>query len=201
MAQQDIADFPITASSTSGTQLAALLNRLSDALFTGRSGTSLPPDAVAGTVWRDTTSGTTHVIKYYNGTVSTELYSVTVATGAIVLPDLDVSGTLGVQGGSIFDGDVIVRGSNFILRDGITDDATLSADVLGFTVTLDTGKTLFMDTVGNLLIDGIAPILDGHLTRKDYVDGKFPGVSAGSFTTVEGKTVSFNSDGVITEVV
>lgn len=57
-----------------------------------------------------------------------------------------------------------------------------------------------LSTDGNLAVSGGAPISPNHLTRKDYVDGKFSNGVSGTFTTADNKTVTV-TNGLITSIV
>lgn len=67
----------INASTTSGNQLATLLNNFRDAYVSGNSGTSRPSALVAGGTWVDTTNDpASWTLKMYNGTTDTSLFTI-----------------------------------------------------------------------------------------------------------------------------
>lgn len=81
---QDI--FPdINPSSTSGNQLAALLNAFKAALMSGLSGTSRPSALLAGGMWVDTTRNALGFwdLKIYTGTQDVVLFAVNLNTGSV----------------------------------------------------------------------------------------------------------------------
>ena len=86
MAQQTAGDFNIIAASTTGSELADILNRMNAALNTAHSGSTAPTYLLNGMLWLDTTSSSEHIMNFYNSgnTAWVELYRVTTATGLIV---------------------------------------------------------------------------------------------------------------------
>lgn len=218
MSQQAASDFDIVPTSTSGTELATLLNALNSALLSGRSGTSLPPSAEAGTIWRDTTSSVTHIVKYYNGTVSTELYSITVADGAITIPtevvlDYADDNFLPLTGGAL-DGDlsmstngatelniattnatgitsIVSRDSSSILR------GKLSFDMFGDSVSLTKYSTIGSAQGSLYFASDSSVTATAHFKAAslEATDG-----ATGTFTTNDAKTVTV-TNGIITAIV
>jgi len=73
MAQIPDGTYPIDPYSTSGVQLAQKLNDKQEADISSHSGISLPSYGVLGTVWLNTAS-TVHVMNFYSGTQSKEIY-------------------------------------------------------------------------------------------------------------------------------
>ena len=70
MSQQNSTDFDIDPTTTSGTELAGILNRLNSAVLSMQSGTSRPAYAVQGFKWLDITD-TVNLEKFFTG--STDL--------------------------------------------------------------------------------------------------------------------------------
>ena len=75
--------FPnINPSTTSGNQLATLLNGFKDAVASGFSGTSRPSNLQSGGYWIDTTNNpTTWDYKIYNGTIDITVFTLDLASG------------------------------------------------------------------------------------------------------------------------
>lgn len=76
MAQPNSGDWPITASETTGNDLADKLNRLTAAQYSGFSGTSRPPNVKAGMIWAKQESSQ-YALMLYNGSSDTEIASST----------------------------------------------------------------------------------------------------------------------------
>ena len=214
MSQQAASDFDIVPTSTSGTELATLLNALNSALLSMRSGTSLPPSSEAGTIWRDTTSATTHIVKYYNGTVSTELYSITVSTGVIVIPASTFNGAITILYGSnpniTIEADtsgghlaIHMKDSSSIKRLALEMEETTGGVTLSQHDSAGSLESqLYLSSTGNAGMWGTpTPSSDSHFANKKYVDDSFPVITGGTFTTADSKTVTYNASGLITNVV
>lgn len=75
----------INPATTSGTQLATLLNDFKNALMSGLSGTSRPSQTTPGGTWIDTTNeGSPNFYwsyKIYDGTTDIEMFRINLATG------------------------------------------------------------------------------------------------------------------------
>lgn len=93
MAQQNTGDFNIIPASTTGDELAAILNRMNAADITMHSDPTAPAYKLNGMFWLDTTSATEHICKYYNSDNTTwiELFRVTIATGSIIFSSARVA--------------------------------------------------------------------------------------------------------------
>lgn len=80
----------IIPTSTSGSQLATLLNDFKDAVISGFSGTARPTELDPGGYWIDTTlAGSpdfTWVFKIWTGTVDVEIFRINLSTGTAGLP-------------------------------------------------------------------------------------------------------------------
>lgn len=83
---QDIWD-TIDPNTTSGTQLATLLNDFKDAVVTGFSGTVRPPNLQANGYWVDITDIGTNILKYmfYDGTNDIEIFKVNTANQSVII--------------------------------------------------------------------------------------------------------------------
>lgn len=86
--------FPdIVPSSTSGNQLASLLNAFKDAVASGFSGTSRPANLQAGGYWIDTTNaGTPNFIwlfKIYTGTADITIFKMNISTNSVSITGSD----------------------------------------------------------------------------------------------------------------
>jgi len=81
MSQLPISHYPINPNTTSGTFLATILNDTEQALLSAQSGSTAPPVALAGTLWLDTSNGTSYVLKFYTGVVWMVLNTFDPSTG------------------------------------------------------------------------------------------------------------------------
>jgi hypothetical protein len=82
MAQIISGDWPIDPAATTGSELAALLNRLTAAVMSGNSGTARPPNITAGMVWTRANASGTFDLMLFRGSADTVLLTVS-ATGVI----------------------------------------------------------------------------------------------------------------------
>ena len=74
-AQLPAADFPINAFTTSGIDLAEVLNRFEDAFHSGNLGTSQPSDATAGCLWTKTNNTGGLDLYVFDGSQNTKIGS------------------------------------------------------------------------------------------------------------------------------
>ncbi len=80
----------INPNTTSGNQLAQILNDFKNAVVSGMSGTSRPTNIQAGGIWVDTTNNpTSWDVKFYTGTVDVTLMTVNLATGTATITNAD----------------------------------------------------------------------------------------------------------------
>ena len=82
----------INAATTSGTQLAQILNDFKDALVSGLSGATRPANIQAGGGWIDTTNAPSYwIYKVYTGSVDAEVFRVNLSTGKASFTGTDSS--------------------------------------------------------------------------------------------------------------
>lgn len=86
MSMINAGDFPIDPNVVDGTELAARLNRLKDAIYSGLSNTTRPPDITAGGTWVKFTAPSTYTLMVFNGTVDAAVAVGDVTSGTIALP-------------------------------------------------------------------------------------------------------------------
>ena len=84
----------IVPSTTSGNQLATILNDFKAAIVSGLSGTSRPTELEAGGYWVDTTSAPIWLIKLFDGTDDITLFSVNITTNVASIPSGENSFTI-----------------------------------------------------------------------------------------------------------
>lgn len=88
----------INPATTSGTELATLLNDFKDAIMSGLSGTSRPSQLQAGGMWVDTTLEDSPdflwTLKVYDGTSDITLFTINLATGSPSINGADASFTI-----------------------------------------------------------------------------------------------------------
>jgi len=110
------------------------LNDFLNAVRTSHSGTSLPSGAVAGTIWLDTTSATTPILKYYDGTDNITLATINHSTNTVDFNDSSISTPLAVTGNATAGAELRLpedtdNGSNYIALkapDSIASNVTLT---------------------------------------------------------------------------
>jgi hypothetical protein len=95
------------------------LNNFLQAVATSHSGTSLPSGAVAGTIWLDTTSATTPILKYYDGTDNITLATINHSTNTVDFNDSTISTPLAVTGNATAGAEIRLpedtdNGSNYV---------------------------------------------------------------------------------------
>jgi hypothetical protein len=74
------------------------LNNFLQAVGTTHSGTSLPTGASAGLIWLDTTSATSPILKYYDGTDNITLATINHSANTVDFNDSSISTPLAVTG-------------------------------------------------------------------------------------------------------
>lgn len=118
----------IIPSTTSGNQLADLLNEFKDAVVSGFSGTTRPANLQTYGYWVDTTNiGSGYFsMKIYDGTTDIEMFQLNTTTGNIVLGDADSSISI-VKKTDDSIGPVLEMDKSRILGGG----QTLISDILG----------------------------------------------------------------------
>jgi len=110
------------------------LNNFLQAVATSHSGTSLPSGAVAGTIWLDTTSATTPILKYYDGTDNITLATINHSTNTVDFNDSTISTPLAVTGNATAGAEIRLpedtdNGSNYVALkapDTIASNLTLT---------------------------------------------------------------------------
>ena len=110
------------------------LNDFLNAVRTTHSGTSLPSGAVAGTIWLDTTSATTPILKYYDGTDNITLATINHSTNTVDFNDSSISTPLTVTGNATAGAELRLpedtdNGTNYIALkapDSIASNVTLT---------------------------------------------------------------------------
>ncbi|RLC07785.1 MAG: hypothetical protein DRI24_24335 [Deltaproteobacteria bacterium] len=227
MSQQPDSDFDIDPTTTSGADLAGILNRLNDALLTMRSGSQRPTSIQVGTMWLDTANAAVHYVKYYVA-VDTDivLYAIDTGTDKVTIPMLDgeyaalneyniftnsnvFSSSIKLDSPTSISSTITHAQNDIVwMQQGFEREDIAPTRLARYEVKLFDGSipanrtaTFVVDSTGNASVEEPLPTLAAHLTRKDYVDSKFAAVVAGTFTTNDGKTVSYNEFGVITSIV
>lgn len=124
----------INPATTSGTQLATILNDFKEAMVSGMSGTLRPTELDAGGGWIDTSVADTLIYKLYTGSADVEIFRVNTLTNTASVPGAENSFTL----------------------------TKISADTVGPILAflkkriLSSGQVLTGDYLGNLEFKGIA---------------------------------------------
>lgn len=91
---QGISD-DINPASTSGTQLATILNTFKDAIASGFSGTTRPPNLQAGGYWIDTSDNPNKwLYKLYTGVADITIFTINLTTGTVSVSGVDGQFTL-----------------------------------------------------------------------------------------------------------
>ena len=110
------------------------LNDFLNAVRTSHSGTSLPSGAVAGTIWLDTTSATTPILKYYDGVDNITLATINHTANTVDFNDSAISTPLAVTGNATAGAELRLpedtdNGSNYVAikaPDSIASNLTLT---------------------------------------------------------------------------
>lgn len=82
----NVGDFPIDPFVVDGVELAARLNRLKLAIYSGLSNATRPPDITAGGTWVKFTAPSTYTLMLFNGTTDAAVAVGDVTSGTIALP-------------------------------------------------------------------------------------------------------------------
>ncbi len=164
----------INPSTTSGTQLAAILDDFKDAVMSGLSGTSRPPQTTAGGYWVDTTNeGSPNFywkFMLYTGSVDVEVFRVNLSTGKASISGTDstfeVSRTSADQVGALF---------TFLKSRVANDGQVLDGDEIGelrFSVKNDDGDTMVVATMRAIASDDATDAAAGaYLVWETTPDG------------------------------
>jgi hypothetical protein len=96
----------IIASSTSGNQLAVLLNSFKDAIMSGLKGPSRPTQITAGGMWVDDSDEGNNIwtIKIFNGTTDISVFSINIATGVASVMSSDSQFTISKTSADVLPG-------------------------------------------------------------------------------------------------
>jgi len=165
MAQQLIGDFNIDPTTTSGTELASILNRLNSAVLSMQSGTSRPAYAVQGYKWLDVTD-TLNLEKFYTGT-----------TDLSILEYDTVNNVAQVNGGASFTDDTKAIKNKV---SSTIDAVPVPADVQAGEILVNTAdEKIFIknasgdmvDVSGNSVLTGFKnKIINGDFSVNQYAD-------------------------------
>lgn len=147
MAQQLPTNFPIDPFTTSGIELASILNELQDAYKSTQSGTSRPDYAVQGFQWLDIT-GTKNIAKMYTGSVDLWLLEYDTVAGKAI-----------INGGSGFTdkSKSIVNKSSIV-----TTEEPVNTDLIAGEIAINRAdkKLFFLDDSGNTASVETGALLD-----------------------------------------
>lgn len=116
----------INPATTSGTQLATLLDNFKNSLMTTLSGTSRPTELDVGGLWVDDTDPDILILKMWNGTVDIEIARVVEATGKAAVNS--ASGTFEVDQYSADTAGAIMK---FVKRRIASNGQVADGDVIG----------------------------------------------------------------------
>lgn len=164
----------INPSTTSGTQLAAILDDFKDAVMSGLSGTSRPPQTTAGGYWVDTTNeGSPNFywkFMLYTGSVDVEVFRINLSTGKASISGTDstfeVSRTSADQVGALF---------TFLKSRVANNGQVLDGDEIGelrFSVKNDDGDTMVVATMRAIASDDATDAAAGaYLVWETTPDG------------------------------
>lgn len=113
MAQNNISDYPIDPTTTSGTDLADRLNRSQAANASNHSGATRPPYLTAGGMWTKVVAADAMSLMWFDGTTDHEIcktvggvFSMTSGGAFLPLTGGTLSGKLTVQGDIDATGDI-----------------------------------------------------------------------------------------------
>jgi hypothetical protein len=141
----------IVPTTTSGNQLAAILNNFKDAIVSGFSGTTRPSQLQAGGYWIDTTDPTLWAYKMYTGVQDITIFTLNLNTGSSSISSADSSFEI-----SRISADSLGPVLN-LLKERIADNGqTKDGDTLGeiqFFGTRDTGTNVLTARIRALASD------------------------------------------------
>ncbi len=144
----------INPASTSGTQLATLLDDFKDAVVSGMTGTSRPANLAAGGSWIDTTNeGTPNFYwsyKVYTGTYDAEVFRVNLTTGATSFAGTDSSFII-----TKTSADAVGALAKFIKARIASSGQVLAGDVIGELRFVGTANDASTPTVAQLKVVAI----------------------------------------------
>lgn len=160
----------INPGTTSGTDLASILDNFKEAVVSGLSGTSRPTELDAGGGWIDTTNDpTSWVYKLYTGSVDIEVFTVNLATSKIAFSSSDSSFEI-----AKISADAVGPLLSLVKRRIATNGQVLSGDLLG-----EIRLTSRTDTSTNPVV--------GHI--KMFAGENHTASASGSYFTISGTTV------------
>lgn len=120
----------INPATTSGTQLATILDDFKDAVMSGMTGTSRPTQTTAGGAWIDTTNeGSPNFYwsyKVYDGTTDIEIFRINLATGTASITGADSSFQI-----QKISADAVGPLAKFVKQRIATNGQVLTSDVIG----------------------------------------------------------------------
>jgi hypothetical protein len=120
----------INPATTSGTQLATILDDFKDAVMSGMTGTSRPTQTTAGGAWIDTTNeGSPNFYwsyKVYDGTVDIEVFRINLATGTASITGADSSFQI-----QKISADAVGPLAKFVKQRIASNGQVLTSDVIG----------------------------------------------------------------------
>lgn len=159
---------------TSGNQLATLLNGFKDAVVSGFSGTSRPPNLQAGGYWLDTTNeGSPNFywdLKIYTGTVDIQLFRINLASSTAGISGADNVFTL-----SRISADAAGPLFKLLKERVATNGQTLDGDTLGelqFLGTDDLGNNVVIGKIKSVSSDNTTAAANGgYLVFEATADG------------------------------
>lgn len=161
----------INPATTSGTQLATLLNGFKDAVASGFSGTSRPPNLQAGGYWIDTTGApNSWAYKVWTGAVDITVFTLNLITGAASITGSD--STFQILKTSADDVGPILRLVKARIAGG---GQVLSGDIVGeiqFKGTDDASATPIVCRIKSVATDNMTASASGaYLIFETTVDG------------------------------
>lgn len=116
----------INPSTTSGTQLATILNDFKAAIVSGMSGTSRPTELEAGGGWVDTTDANLWIYNVYTGTNDVAIFTVNLTTGKSSFSGSDSTFEI-----SRISADTVGPIAKFIKQRIATNGQVLAGDIVG----------------------------------------------------------------------
>ena len=116
----------INPATTSGNDLATLLNSFKDIIASGFSGTTRPVNLVAGGYWIDTTVSTAWLFKIFDGTDDITVYTINPVTNTV-----SIAGASGSFSLSQISADAVGPILSFLKKRIATNGQTLVGDSLG----------------------------------------------------------------------
>lgn len=137
----------IDPATTSGTELAVILNDFKNAIMSGLSGTSRPVELQQGGMWIDTATSDKLILKVFTGTTDISLFSIGITEGILNIDALKI-------------GDGSVTNTEYSYLAGVSSaiQSQLDTKVIGDSSSSINAIATFYNTTGKRIQNGVATL-------------------------------------------